>query len=148
MASPHRCPPRLNINVINTNVAPVAQAQSVSTNEDTALPITLAGTDADNNPLTYSIVTQPANGTLSGTAPNLTYTPSANYNGSDSFTFKVNDGSVDSTVATISITINSDQRCPGLHRKPDRPRRRHGKHRLHRPDPRRQRRPTSMRATR
>ena len=41
-------------------VAPVAQAQSVSTNEDTALPITLVATDAENNPLTYSIVAQPA----------------------------------------------------------------------------------------
>jgi hypothetical protein len=45
-------------------------------------------------------VTSPAHGTLSGTAPNVTYTPAANYNGSDSFTFKVNDGALDSTPAT------------------------------------------------
>ena len=94
------------INVINSNFAPVAQAQSVSTDEDTALPVALTGTDGDNNPLTYSIVSQPANGTLSGTAPNLTYTPNLNQNGSDSFTFKVNDGVVDSNIATLSITIN------------------------------------------
>ena len=78
------------------NDAPVAVAQSVTTAEDTALPITLAGTDVEGGALTYAIVTAPANGTLSGTAPNLTYTPAANYNGADSFTFKVNDGTVDS----------------------------------------------------
>ena len=52
-------------------------------------------------------VTNPANGTLSGTAPNLTYTPAANFNGSDSFTFKVNDGSLTSVVATVLITVIS-----------------------------------------
>jgi autotransporter-associated beta strand protein len=99
-------PATLNINVINANVAPVAQSQSVSTDEDRGLPITLVATDADNNPLTYSIVNQPANGTLSGTPPNVTYTPDADSNGSDSFTFKVNDTVEDSNIATISITVN------------------------------------------
>ena len=74
----------------------MADAQNVTTAEDTAQPITLTGTDVDGSPLTYTIVTPPAHGTLSGTAPNLTYTPAANYNGADSFTFKVNDGTVDS----------------------------------------------------
>ncbi len=50
-------------------------------------------------------MTQPAKGVLSGTAPNLTYTPTSNLNGPDSFTFKVNDGTVDSPAATVSITI-------------------------------------------
>ena len=52
------------------------------------------------------MVTQPAHGSLSGTAPNLTYTPAANYNGADSFTFKVNDGQADSAAATVSITVS------------------------------------------
>ena len=95
------------LNVINGNLAPVAQAQSVSTDEDTNLPVTLTATDGDNNPLTYFVVTQPTKGTLSGTPPNLTYTPDLNQNGADSFTFKVNDSVVDSGIATISITINS-----------------------------------------
>jgi hypothetical protein len=69
--------------------------------------ITLTGSDADGDPLTFAIVTGPANGVLSGTAPNVTYTPAANYSGSDSFTFKVNDGTVDSTVATVSITVQA-----------------------------------------
>ena len=54
-------PATVTINVIN-NAAPVANDQTVSTNEDTAVPITLTATDADLNPLTYSIVTSPTNG--------------------------------------------------------------------------------------
>ena len=62
--------------------------------------------------LTYAIVTGPAHGTLTGTAPNLTYTPAANYNGPDSFTFKANDGSADSNVATVSITVTPVNDAP------------------------------------
>jgi len=102
----------VSITVTAVNDAPVAVAQSVTTAEDTALPITLTGTDAENSALTYSIVSQPANGTLSGTAPNVTYTPAANFNGADSFTFKVNDGTVDSAVATVSITVTAANDTP------------------------------------
>jgi autotransporter-associated beta strand protein len=94
------------------NTAPVASAQSVSTAEDTAKAITLTATDVDLNALTYSIVTLPANGTLSGTAPNVTYTPAANYNGADSFTFKANDGNVDSAAATVAITVTAVNDAP------------------------------------
>ncbi|MDP9353014.1 MAG: PKD domain-containing protein, partial [Chloroflexota bacterium] len=87
------------------NAAPAAQDQSVSTDEDTAVDVVLTASDADNDPLTFSVLTQPAHGKLSGTAPNLTYTPDADYSGPDSFTFTVNDGTVDSTVATVSITV-------------------------------------------
>ncbi|MEY3896283.1 MAG: hypothetical protein RLZZ214_1803, partial [Verrucomicrobiota bacterium] len=75
------------------------------TTKDTPLAITLAGTDADGNPLTYAVATGPANGSLSGSAPDLTYTPAANYHGNDSFTFTVNDGTEDSATATVSITV-------------------------------------------
>ncbi len=87
------------------NHTPVATAQNVNTNEDTAKTITLTGTDADGDNLTYTISTQPSHGTLSGTAPNVTYTPNANYFGNDSFSFKVKDGTVESTPATVSITV-------------------------------------------
>ena len=109
----------------NSNVAPVANAQSVSTNEDTAKTITLVGTDADGNSLTFAVVSGPSNGTLgsigsvscTGTAPktcsaDVTYTPALNYNGSDSFTFKVNDGTLDSANATVSITVNAVNDAP------------------------------------
>jgi hypothetical protein len=95
----------VEITVINR--APTANDQSVSTDEDTPLPITLTGGDADNDTLVYTVLTMPANGTLSGTAPNLTYTPAPNYFGPDSFTFKVNDGLADSAVATVSINVIS-----------------------------------------
>ena len=91
------------------NDAPVANDQSLTTPEDTAVNITLTASDVEGNPLTYSIVTPPANGTLSGTAPNLTYTPTANYSGPDSFTFKANDGTADSNVATVNDQC--DRRC-------------------------------------
>ena len=90
---------------LTTNVAPVANAQSVSTAEEQPLSITLTSTDTDTDTLSYTVATQPANGILSGTAPNVTYTPATNFAGSDTFTFKTNDGTVDSNVATISITV-------------------------------------------
>ncbi|MBM4098128.1 MAG: tandem-95 repeat protein, partial [Planctomycetes bacterium] len=95
----------VTINISAANDAPFSVAQSVSTLEDTAVPITLTGTDPDANTLTYSIVSQPTKGSLSGTAPTISYTPGANFFGSDSFTFKVNDGIVDSAVSTVSITV-------------------------------------------
>jgi hypothetical protein len=88
-----------------TNHAPVADPQCVNTQRDTPVPIKLTGSDADGNPLTYTIVSPPQHGTLSGTAPNLVYTPNAGYTGSDSFTFTVNDGHVTSAPANVGITI-------------------------------------------
>lgn len=89
------------------NNAPVANGQSVSTSQDTAKAITLTGSDADSNPLTFAIVTAPVHGVLSGSGATRTYTPTAGYSGSDSFTFKVNDGTVDSSAATVSIMVTS-----------------------------------------
>ena len=87
------------------NRAPVADAQSVTTAEDTAAPITLTGSDPDGDSLAYEVVDAPAHGTLTGTAPALTYTPDADYDGPDSFTFTVSDGSLTSAPATVSITV-------------------------------------------
>ena len=88
------------------NDPPVAEDQAVVTDEDTPVEITLVANDVDGDTLTYEVLSQPANGVLSGTAPNLTYTPNADYFGPDSFTFKVNDGTVDSNTATVTITVN------------------------------------------
>ena len=96
----------------SANTAPVANPQTVATSEDTATAITLTGSDAEGDPLTFIVLSNPANGTLSGTAPNLTYTPGPNLNGSDSFTFKVNDGDLDSATATVSINVTAVNDAP------------------------------------
>jgi hypothetical protein len=93
------------ITVTPINHAPVAQEQSVAADEDTSKAITLVATDADGDPLTFNIVTQPGHGTLSGTPPSVIYTPSSHYSGSDSFTFKANDGKTDSNPASVSISV-------------------------------------------
>jgi hypothetical protein len=84
---------------------PVAYDQSVNTDEDVSLPISLKAEAPDGGPLTYQILSEPQHGTLSGEAPDLTYLPAANYNGPDSFTFKVNDGNKESNIATVSIDV-------------------------------------------
>ena len=96
----------------------------MSTAEDAALVITLSGTDTSPAALTFAIVTSPiaasgglgalgapvcAGGTCTAT---VTFTPTANYNGPASFTFKTNDGSLDSTNGTVSITVRPVNDAP------------------------------------
>jgi hypothetical protein len=87
------------------NRPPIAADQSVTTAEDTSLTIALEATDPDNDPLTYSIVAAPSHGVLSGTPPQVVYTPNANYYGPDSFTFRAFDGAELSNVATVTIVV-------------------------------------------
>jgi VCBS repeat-containing protein len=97
------------------NNPPAANAQAVVAEGDTGLPIALTGSDPDGDPLTFQVVTQPANGILSGTAPDdLTYQPDSGYQGRDSFQFKVNDGQLDSTVAQVYILVDAVNglQCP------------------------------------
>jgi hypothetical protein len=96
----------VSITVTPVNDAPVATPQSVSTVQSIPVNITLTGSDVDANPLTLSVQTGPTNGTLSGTVPNLTYTPTGLFVGTDSFTFIANDGVVNSAPATVSIAVN------------------------------------------
>lgn len=101
-----------SIGVTTTNQAPIANAQSVSVNENNSVNITLTGSDPENSPLTFSVVSSPIHGVLTGTVPNLTYTPNTNFNGSDSFNFRVNDGSLNSAIVTVSITVNGVNQAP------------------------------------
>src|SRR5262249_8527188 len=80
--------------VTPVNDAPTATPQSVSTAEDTALPMTLAGIEIGTaaGDVVYTITVPPAQGTMTGgTGPSRTYTPAPNYNGPDAFEFKVPD---------------------------------------------------------
>src|SRR5207237_1253322 len=104
----------VSINITPVNDAPVADSQSVTTLEDTAAVITLTGSDVEASPLSFAWLTGRRKGTLSGTTRNLTYTPSANANGADSFTFKVTDGQLDSAPATVSIKVTSVNDAPTI----------------------------------
>ena len=89
------------------SIPPVANSDSITTHENRPVSITLTGSVPDGDVLTYSVVRGPSHGSLSGAGPNLIYTPNANFNGSDSFTFKVSDETADSDDATVSITVNA-----------------------------------------
>lgn len=96
----------------SVQISPLADDQTVTTNADTDLAITLTGSDGDGEPLTFSLVSPPANGSLgpltplSPTSAQVTYTPPTGFTGTDSFTFTVNDGTADANeVGTVSITV-------------------------------------------
>jgi cysteine-rich repeat protein len=101
----------VSVTVTAVDDAPTAAAQSVSTNEAVARIITLAATDVDSATLTFSIVSGPTSGTLgtvTSTGPTtarVTYTPTGTFFGADSFTFRANDGALDSAAATVSVTV-------------------------------------------
>jgi large repetitive protein len=89
---------KVAITVEAVNDAPVArdlagEGGRVTTPEDTPKDITLEASDVDSTNLTFSVVDGPANGTLSGSGANLTYTPNRDFNGTDSFTYRVCDDS-------------------------------------------------------
>jgi Ca2+-binding RTX toxin-like protein len=96
----------VTITVSSANHAPAAADQTVSMSAGDAAAITLHAMDADNDPLTYAVVNAPTHGTLTGTAPNLVYTPKSGYSGADSFTYKANDGKADSNIATVTLQVN------------------------------------------
>ncbi|MDH5518160.1 MAG: Ig-like domain-containing protein [Gammaproteobacteria bacterium] len=102
----------VTITVASINDAPVANAASADVFEDGAVAITLNALDVDGDTLTYSIVNNPARGNLTGTAPNLTYTPNLNANGADIFTYMVTDGALDSSTVAVEITISAVNDLP------------------------------------
>ncbi|HEX2054492.1 MAG TPA: tandem-95 repeat protein [Actinomycetota bacterium] len=112
-----------NDNVFNftgviPNRPPAATNDAYSTSEDTPLNVTAPGvlandSDAEGEPLAATLVSGPANGTVAlNSDGSFTYTPSADFNGSDSFTYKVSDGESDSNVATVDITVQSVNDAP------------------------------------
>ena len=105
---------RVVVNITSVEDVPEAYGQSVSTIEDIAVPITLAGFDGDLDPITFIVVNGPSNGSLGGSGSNLVYSPNLNFNGADSFTFKVNDGKADSAPAIVNITVAAVNDAPTL----------------------------------
>jgi hypothetical protein len=105
-------PATVSIAVAAVNQPPVAFAQSVLTAQDTPVAVSLKASDPDGDNLSYTIASGPSHGTLGGAAPNLTYTPQSGYYGPDSFTFKANDGLLNSQLATVSIAIIDEDNTP------------------------------------
>jgi hypothetical protein len=94
----------------SSNHAPVAKDQAVTTPFNTPIAISLVATDPDGDVLAYSIVGGPGHGVLEygmGELPALTYIPNPTWSGVDSFTFKANDGLIDSNIATVTITVGA-----------------------------------------
>lgn len=90
------------------NTAPVAFDQEVTTPADEDITVTMVATDVDNDALTYSIVDIPEKGTLSDvTGDEVIYSPSPGESYTETFTFKTNDGLLDSNTATVTVTVNS-----------------------------------------
>jgi len=105
-------PATVNITVTAApNTPPVTTDPTIPTNEDTSvdIPVASAATDVDGDPLTYvsfdATSAQGGSVTVDGTNTILTYTPAANFNGTDTFAYTVNDGIADSNVGTMTINV-------------------------------------------
>ncbi|MGK7397853.1 MAG: Ig-like domain-containing protein [Candidatus Cyclobacteriaceae bacterium M3_2C_046] len=112
-------PVSFKINVLPVNDAPVASDKTYTTDEDKLLTVEVStgllqdATDLDGDELTALLVTDPDHGTVTlNSEGDFTYIPSANYNGSDSFTYQVHDGTTDSEIATVTLTVNAINDAP------------------------------------
>lgn len=109
---------RVNITVSATNDSPSAHGTSVETNEDASVTVTLNASDPDSDQLAFTIISQPSHGTLGAITPvdassaTVAYSPAANYNGADSFTFAVSDGAQTSNAATVGIDVKPVNDAP------------------------------------
>jgi VCBS repeat-containing protein len=108
----------VTLTITPVNDAPVAANDLYTTSEDTLLSVAAPGvltndTDVEGTALTAVLVTGPSHGTLTLNANgSFSYTPAANYNGSDSFTYKASDGSATSAVATVNLTVTAVNDAP------------------------------------
>ena len=100
------------------NQPPVAEDDAYSVDEDNTLAVPAPGvldndSDPEGHPLTAALIAAPANGTLTLNADgSFEYTPDPDFNGADSFTYKANDGALDSNEVTVTITVNPVNDAP------------------------------------
>ena len=109
----------ITVTVNQKNVPPIAQNINATTSEETFVAIILKATDSDvpADILTYSLTSNPSHGILSLNNSTTIYTPEINYYGTDSFTYKANDGTGDSNIATVTITISNINDAPTTNNK-------------------------------
>jgi photosystem II stability/assembly factor-like uncharacterized protein len=91
--------------VADANLPPSAKPQTVTLDEDTSIPIRRTGEDPEDKPVTFKILVWPQKGSLTGDAPDLRYTPLANFFGTDSFIFITHDGKASSRIAVVTINV-------------------------------------------
>jgi hypothetical protein len=117
-------PDTVQISAINR--VPIASDGVATTTEDTPVTVVLTARDPDGNSLSFSLMTAPSNGALgiisapqcvadgsgSNCSATVVYAPAANYSGPDSLTFRVNDGTADSNIATVSIVVDPANDAP------------------------------------
>ena len=96
----------------NPNQAPVVMNASAATASGAPVNITLNGTDSNNNTLVFRIVSQPAHGRVALNKQTATFIPNAAFAGSDSFTFAAWDGSIQSNLGTVSVSVASEFYVP------------------------------------
>ena len=90
----------------NINSFPVAQNLTMTVDDGATTEMELVATDSDYDALTFSIVDAPSMGTVTINGIIATYIPNENADGTDSFTYKANDGIGDSNIATVTVNIN------------------------------------------
>jgi VCBS repeat-containing protein len=111
-------PAAVHYTVLSANHAPTAADDTYTASPNTPLEISPAGVlsndnDEDGDPLSATLVSGPAHGELSLNADgSFTYKPAMNYAGTDSFTYKANDGAADSNIATVNITVSETNTAP------------------------------------
>ncbi len=100
---------------------PTAVDDTSNVNEDNAVVISVLANDADVDGDTFSVsqVTQGTNGTVTTNGTTVTYTPNANFFGSDSFTYRISDGIFTSNSATVNVTVNPINDAPSFTKGPD-----------------------------
>jgi len=86
---------------------PTVNNLSITTSEDTPTTFTMTGTDPEGAALTFSISTQPQNGTVTASGAAGTYTPNENYNGTDTFAYIASDGALSSQAGLVSVTVTA-----------------------------------------
>jgi hypothetical protein len=97
----------VTVNITPVNDPPAAVAKTASVQSGSSVGITLTGTDIDGDALTFTVVNGPGSGTVSGSPPNVTYTPSSGFTGADSFTYRANDATLSSAAVAVSITVTA-----------------------------------------
>lgn len=102
----------VGITLTNTQDPPIAKETTFFTDEDTWIAFPTIARDPDGDPLTAEIVTQPAHGNVTLDGQVFTYTPEPNFQGIDSFTYRVYDGLQYSNIATLQIIVNSINDSP------------------------------------